>query len=255
MGATIRGLAILQAVALLAGCMSTRTAVQAPVLSQLGRDTDVLMVGEIHGTAEAPAAFGGLVEQAAARKRIAVGLELPDSAIAEAACRSERPAEGSYWLRPRQDGRTSRAMRALVCRLTALRARRRITLFGFAPAARPQPGRHPYADIVQSRARPGGAPMLLLMGNFHNRRAPGSLAQALSDAGLRVVAVTVSSPAGTAFTCDRDGQCGPRPTTARFCQVESPAPVLLVGAAAGLPAELKWDGCLILPSTTSSPPA
>jgi hypothetical protein len=212
------------------------------------------MIGEIHGTAETPQAFGDLVEQAAQGRRVAVGLELTASAIAEAACGSARPAEGSAWLRLPQDGRTSRAMRALVCRLTALHDGRRISLFGFAPASPREAGNPRYAAAIQSHGRSGGTPMMLLIGNYHGRRVPGGLVQALTDAGLKVVSVTISSPGGTAFTCDQDRKCEARPFSARFCPVEASAPTLLVGGPAQLPAELPWDGCLVLPATTASLP-
>lgn len=241
---------------LLGGCMTARQAAEPAALSQLGRGTDVLMIGEIHGTNETPAAFGDLVEQAARRQPISVGLEMTESAIAGAGCGRARPAEGSDWLRPRQDGRTSQAAHALVCRLRALRHRGRITLFGFAPASAQEArdSNPPYAAAIQNRVRSGGTPTMLLIGNYHGRRVPGGLVQAMADAGLKVVSVTVSNPAGTAYTCDREGKCGPRPSPARFCQAEASAPTLVLGAAAGLPAELPWDGCLILPGTTASPP-
>jgi hypothetical protein len=239
---------------LLAGCAATNATTEPQAISQLGRGTDVLIIGEIHGTAETPRAFGGLVEQAARGRRIAVGLEMTEATIAEAACEHRRPPDGSVWLRPLQDGRTSQAMRALVCRLKLLRDRGRISLFGFAPASASEVGNPRYAAAIQARARSGGTPMMLLIGNYHGRRVPGGLVQALGDSGLKVVSVTVSSPGGTAFTCGRNGECGPSPSTARFCSIEASAPTLLVGAPAGLPAELPWDGCLILPPTTASPP-
>lgn len=249
---SLKNLAGAAALILLSACMATPMASEPPVLAQLGRDTDVLMIGEVHGTAEAPAAFGDLVELAARRQRLAVCLELSQADIEAAGCGRPRPAAGSKWLNPRQDGRTSQGMRALVCRLAALQGKARISLFGFAPSSRPAPGRHPLADPIL--ARPRGTPMLLFVGNFHARRTAGSLAQALTEAGLRLVTVTVSSPGGTAYNCDRRGNCGPRPTAARFCAAEATTPTLVVGAPAALPPELPWDGCLILPATTASPP-
>jgi hypothetical protein len=249
-----RSFAAIAALALLAGCATSRTQAEPPVLAQLGRGTDILMIGEIHGTSEAPAAFADLVEQASRRQRIQVGLEIQEATIAQAGCGRARPDEGSLWLSAMQDGRTSQAMRALVCRLLALQARKRITLFGFAPASQPPAGRHHLAGAIQSRATVGGTPMLLLVGNFHAQREAGTLADVLTKAGLRLVTVTVSSPGGTAFTCDGEGKCGSRPSPARFCAAEATSPTLVVGAQAGLPPELPWDGCLLLPPTTASPP-
>ena len=79
----------------LAACTIGSLPAQSPTLAQLGRGIDVLVIGEIHGTTEAPAAFGDLVEQAARRAVIAVVLELSARTIAGAGCGRHRPADGT----------------------------------------------------------------------------------------------------------------------------------------------------------------
>ena len=94
-----------------------------------------LVVGELHGTSETPAAFGELVCDAAmARKRVLVGFEFPESArpafqtyVASLGTVDDRAdfLRDSGWLTNAQigsDGRTSEAMWTLVERLRTLRA-------------------------------------------------------------------------------------------------------------------------------------
>jgi hypothetical protein len=99
------------------------------------RDIRFLIIGELHGTQEIPAAFGELVcFVAAAGSNVLVGLEFPESArssfeqyVESSGSQADRASflHDSGWLVDAQqypDGRTSEAMLKLVDRLRELRA-------------------------------------------------------------------------------------------------------------------------------------
>ena len=85
-----------------------------------------ILVGEIHGTAEMPVAFGDMVEQAVADgRRVAVAMEFDrrwqtdvDAVMAAA---DQAAAEAAFAERATFDGRTSAAMRNLLYRLRELK--------------------------------------------------------------------------------------------------------------------------------------
>lgn len=143
----------------------------------------VLLVGELHGTVECPAMFGDLVFAAARRGPVDVGLELPSTEQAELehflAVPDDAARRARWFTRPLfapscQDGRTSRAMQALLDRLGRYRAQGMpIDVFAFdAPA----PGDPPDEDrdlgmarVIAAHARAPGRRVLALMGNVHNQ--------------------------------------------------------------------------------------
>ena len=113
-------------------------------------DHRFIVVGEIHGTAEALAAFAGLVCAAAGQGPVTVALELPtemqsrldafmaatDDASAEALLR-----DTSFWESDpeRQDGRSSVAMLEMMQSVRQLRVSGHdVTLRGFQPSS-PRP--------------------------------------------------------------------------------------------------------------------
>ncbi|HYW16190.1 MAG TPA: hypothetical protein VE891_08555 [Allosphingosinicella sp.] len=232
----------------------TRDPALDPIVAQLGSAARLILIGEIHGTVEAPAAFGRIAESASqAWGRVNVGIELPQIAIDEADCGRPEPRAESYWRRPSQDGRTSKAMRSLVCSLKKLEKNRRIKLLAIVPADFNGRSAHPYYETVITAARTGPSRTLLLLGNFHARRAPGALAQLLAQEGVALTAVTVSSPAATAWNCRARDQCGAGRIGAEFCDA-SPTDVQLVLDKSKIRTPF-WDGCLAFPSLSPSPPA
>ena len=106
-------------------------------------ETRFVIVGEIHGTAEAPAAFADLVCLAARERPVAVGVEAGAGFAAklEAFLASDGgpAARGAFlsdvfWTQPFKDGRSSQAMLAMFDELRRLkRAGRGIKVFGFQP--------------------------------------------------------------------------------------------------------------------------
>lgn len=91
--------------------------------------TPLVMVGEFHGTKQAPAFVGALVCHALLEgRRVRVGLELPrgeqaslDAYLGGLGSR-EDVLEGPHWTRPDQDGRSSVAMMELIDDLRRMRA-------------------------------------------------------------------------------------------------------------------------------------
>jgi hypothetical protein len=207
------------------------------------------VVGEVHGSKETPAAFVRLVDHMLTRtKRVSVGLEMPASAGA-AGCGAPGGSLslGAFWTRKSQDGRSSAAMRQMVCQLKkrAEGGKVRLIYLDSVPRKSDEWVRRASMELA-SRS----SPMLVLIGNHHARNAPASFTDQLRAAGIRVTSLTISSPDATTWSCTQDG-CGPRPIRMSFCPQTTMGPYLLARAPAGA----RWDGCMVLPRLTSSPPA
>lgn len=167
-----------------------RAAVELPLL-EVSRGLDaarVLLIGEVHGTVECPAVFGDLVFAATRLGPVAVGLELPSTEQAEldhflavpddAARRARWLARPLFTTRP-QDGRTSRAIVALLDRLARYRALGLpIEVFAFdapPPEDRPEePRDQRMAAMIAARAQDRTRRVIALMGNAHNQLDPGT---------------------------------------------------------------------------------
>lgn len=217
-------------------------------ISHLNRG-EVLIVGEVHGSQETPAAFLELVDQLLTRTRkVSVGLEMPSHAGA-AGCesKSHNRSLGAFWTRKAQDGRSSQAMREMVCQLKKRAAEGKVRLLYLDTEPRsPDEMVRRVRDEMASKAHP----MLILIGNFHARAAPNSFAERLRGTGLRLTSLTTSSPDATTWNCNQEG-CAARPIKMDFCSEKASGRYLLVKAPAGG----RWDGCMVLPRLTSSPPS
>jgi hypothetical protein len=88
-----------------------------------------------------------------------------------------------------------------------------------------------------------------LVGNFHSRNTPGSIAGILKSEGRNVAALTASAAEATAWNCMADG-CAARPTKMEFCTVVPSGRYVLTESSR----DPRWDGCLALKKVTSSPP-
>lgn len=208
---------------------------------------DVLVLGEVHGIRETPPAFVVLVDRLLTRAKVAsVGLEMPPNA-GGAGCVSGGEELGRFWTRKTQDGRSSEAMRAMVCQLKERAAAGKIRLLYLDSEPRD-------ADEMVRRARTEAGsklhPLTVLIGNYHARNVPDSFVGRLRTKGLKVTSLTVSSPDATTWNCKKDG-CAARPIPMRFCQEEPRREVSLTKAPAGS----RGDGCMSLARLTSSPPA
>lgn len=227
-----------------------------------------IVVGELHGTTEVPAAFAQLVCAAAEQGPATVALELPaamqpqldaflaatDEAAALAAL------EGTHFLNPRMnDGRSSRAMLEMMLSVRALRAAGRDVAFHAFQPSRSRPRElsqawyeldmgHALAEAAYARPE---ARVLVLVGNLHARKTGF---ERLPDLGLpaaghlpvaEVVTLDLAQQGGEAWNCQQE--CGARPSRAVY-DVEARG-VMLEPASDGA-----YDGVLAVGPTTASPP-
>lgn len=208
---------------------------------------EVLVLGEVHGSRETPVAFVQLVDQMLTRaKVVSVGLEMaPSAGIAR--CQGADEELGSFWTRKSQDGRSSEAMREMVCQFKKRAASGKVRLI-YLDSERRDPDEMIRRVTVEADLKL--RPMAILIGNFHARNTPNSLVGRLRGAALRVTSLTVSSPDATTWNCTREG-CAARPMKMGFCPGKTLGPFLLTKAPTGA----QWDGCMWIARLTSSPPA
>lgn len=211
----------------------------------------VLVIGEMHGSNEAPAAFRAIVDKLRENGPVAVGIEASPDAD-QARCAGDARPFGEFWTRDYQDGRSSLAMQDLVC---ALRAQRddNLRLVYLDRDHRDYPESFDsYAARRLDAAMGDGWRGVVLTGNFHARNAENSLTGELRALGRETVSATVSVSQGEAWICGNDGSCGVQEFALPFCPADAETDTL------GLSAEIedtRWDRCLILPAMTASRPA
>jgi len=231
----------------------------------------IVLLGEVHGTREAPAAAGDLVCLArAAGLEVVVGLEIPvseseslESYLASDGGGAARRAllARPFWSREYQDGRSSRAMLELLERLRRADPLPRVVAIDDPdePA-----GRDAAMAAALSRAAgelPGGL-VVALTGNLHNRLEVGTAWDpALRPAGRRlaethpsrVVSVELGHAGGTAWVCTGStaADCGVLSLPLRPRR-DSGRVVLAPAEAEGVDAR---RGELFLGAVTASPPA
>lgn len=243
-----------------------------PNADQLWADEAIrfVFVGEIHGTAEAPAAFAELVCSRSAVKPVVVALEMPDAMQPDLdawfASDGGRKARATllahdYWGVGHADGRSSAAFLGLLERLHALKAAGRdITVRGYQPSER-RPGGfdQSYYEIDMARllvdaaaSRPD-ASVLVLGGRAHAAKTPSPRHGFLFAAGhlnpRHVRSVRVAQQGGSAWGCfgETRADCG----AGEFEAAETSAPgVVLERVGDGA-----FDGLIALGPWTPSPPA
>lgn len=225
-----------------------------------------VILGEIHGTAEVPALVAAvLASRLAAGGAVTLALEIPDSHQAaldawldDAARGPAAPALAGHPFWSYQDGRSSVAMLDLLEQVRRWRqAGAAVDLLAFDV---PDPSvagalreRHMADRLEQALAKPQAPPMLVLTGNLHARRVVGNpfdpdlelMAWHLRD--RPALTLDVRALAGSAWICAPG--CG-----ARELGVAGPAPATglrLFGQASAQ----GYDGELVLPRFTASPPA
>lgn len=222
----------------------------------------LLLVGEVHGTNEAPALVSDLAcASAKSGNAMIVALEVPieeqarlDRFLTSDGADADQAAllNSRFWTRQPQDGRSSAAMLKLLHRLRTLRAEgARISVLavddGMAGSRDAGMARRIWA------AHNGGTPVIALLGNVHASREKGR--QGMPDyepAGYLLSdrnphSVYVRGPAGTAWVCVPE------------CGVTSIPNNRFVGDRKGyLPANgviPGYDGLYAPTSSTASPPA
>ncbi|MDG2533255.1 hypothetical protein P6144_06325 [Sphingomonas sp. HITSZ_GF] len=193
------------------------------------RTIDYIVVGEFHGTNEAPGFFGDMVCLAAARGPVMVALEIPvedqgavDAYLASNGDAAAREAllKANFWAS--RDGRSSTAMLALIERLRSMSRGRQI--LGVA-ATQPRTGsaqgdetsynRAMAAEWMGAMAGHPGARVLALVGNAHAVPGKVQLGQGfdfLPAASFlprkRTATLGNAEVGGAAWMCGRQANCG-----------------------------------------------
>ena len=196
-------------------------------------ETQWVMIGEMHGTAEMPAFFGDLVCQAAANsgRRVTVALEQDaemqpaiDAFLASDGGAAARSAFLKAPMWSEQDGRASQAMLALYDRLRLMKQAGRIhAVYAFIPRT-PARTNGPHNAAMASRLQEVAAGrkdiVLAYMGSVHAAKSSmGQGANAFLPAAAdlppeRTVSVYLDSNGGEAWNCMADS-CAPHPMETR----------------------------------------
>ncbi len=199
----------------------------------LGRPTlRWIVLGEMHGTAEAPNAFGDLVCLASLSKPVNVAIE--QSASDQAAINEYIGSDGGLeaklrflrsgmWNNPMKDGRSSEAYLRLFERLRELRTTGQVSsVVAFQPIYTPGPTGFSQSDYENALAAtlitksPRDNLTLVLVGNIHAMRASPAWAQPsyLPMAGYLPTDTTVSLDTrwngGSYWACTTEKDCGPK---------------------------------------------
>ena len=239
----------------------------------------LVLLGEIHGTREIPAAFEHLVCRAATERRgatILVGLEIFSTAQAALdtflagdgdAAASQAFLAQELWQRAYQDGRSSEAMFRLLDDLRRLRkAGLKIVVLALDPdhydSWKDRDARMAAAlSTAIAALRP--AQTLVLIGDVHSRTQNGYPWDAKADyvpfgALLKerygdLIALNVVTRGGSAWTCmsAAAADCGPHPVRARETAEDQVPRITLDPAAA---AKSGYSGALHLGPVTESTP-
>ena len=229
----------------------------------------IIVVGELHGTAETPAAVVAIARELATRP-VAVGLEVSqteDARIAaylssrgDAASRAALLA-GPFWHAPRE-GRESEAMLALLEGLRAMKASGHdVVVVPFdIPLERfsdPNVDRDQMMaeNILAARKRLPASQMVVLVGNWHSRTSSDPdgdpMTATLRKSEPSLVALRAEYAGGSAWLCeDGDGPdgvvCGPRKLLEKDAH---PARTITLGGVKD------HDGAIHIGPATASPPA
>lgn len=232
-----------------------------------------LLFGEIHGTQEQPAFFGEAVCWTSGTLPVQAGLEIPPTeegrlaaylASTGSSADVEALTAGSFWTPAMPDGRSSRAMLALLNRLRLLIVEGRpieVFLFDVGDAQDLASRDRMMADVIAARVREHpDALTMVLTGNIHAQKDKGvpwdpelvPMGWYLVDAGVKVRSLNCSNPKGTAWTLRPNGESG-------SSEVRALRP-LPSGRTVGIellkePLEGGFDGLYATPALTASPPA
>ncbi|WP_421739964.1 hypothetical protein [Caulobacter sp.] len=188
-------------------------------------DLKYLVVGEFHGTAEMPAAFGDMAFAAVKHGPVTVSLEMPtvdqpslERYVHSAGSKIDRAnlLTGSHWTSSFKDGRSSQAMFNLVERLrVAIQAHQNLKIAACQPVMAGDPASYEKAMgecwTAAGAQQPKGR-VLILVGNMHASLTPiRDYAPAASYLPLQqTVSLNTAWPGGQAWNCQKDG-CGPHP--------------------------------------------
>ena len=239
----------------------------------------IVVLGELHGTTEIPAAFAGLVCQAAARKpreTVLVGLEMATSAQGEIDAYLEsdggEAAAGAllangFWNREYQDGRSSQAILGLLDTLRRYRAAKLkivvraiddVTVRSMAERDATMA-----AALLNAIAETAPAQTFVLIGDVHSRVLSGypwkpdapylPMGALLRTTHPDMIGLHVKHGGGSSWNCLSAvaSECGARDFPARAVEGRTPRIELSPGEIE----KTGWSGSLYLAAVTASPPA
>lgn len=230
----------------------------------------VLLVGELHGTAEVPQAVADIAQAMANDERpLIVGLEIwrgqqpaIDRFMDSAGTYEDRTQllSGEFWTREYQDGRSSTAMVDLLDRLRALALKAKVSVLAFDddPAAQLDGAARDKAmadRLARALERQPEAQAVVLAGNFHTRiqdSAPWDPEHRFMGHHLveyQPYSIEIMGLAGSAWTCTgaEVDSC-----KARELPESTVAPGLTLGEELN---ERFHHGAWLLPKVTASRPA
>ena len=229
-----------------------------------------VIVGELHGTVEAPAAFAEMACDASADQPLVVALELSDQMqpsldqwmSSDGGTAAKRAfLDQPFWKEAvtKGDGRSSEAMLAMLERLRDLKAGGRdIVVVATQPSARRPVGfDQSYSEVYMAQAwiqaaynRPD-ARLLILVGNMHamkDRMTPDDYLFAAGHIDRRFVrSLRVAQQGGATWGLSSEGHFGISTQSATY-------PALMRGVVLEPVRGGLWDGWLALGPATPSPP-
>ncbi|MBD7941013.1 hypothetical protein [Brevundimonas guildfordensis] len=254
---------------LTAALVSSSTCAPVPGAEALWNDdTRYVVVGEMHGTTETPAAFAALVCAARAQGPVTVALEFSESMQptldAFMAADSDEAARSLLAAYPHgpfvhHDGRGSMAMLDLLLRLRAMqRETPSLKVIAFAPDSPRVAGfSQSYYELdmghrlASAARRTPDSRMMILVGNIHaqkrmieSRKLTPAVVHLPSS---EVISLYVVQQGGTTWSCGRD-TCGANPLPEAYDAQTRGVVLQPYGGGA-------FDGVLALGPTTASEPA
>lgn len=239
----------------------------------------IVVLGELHGTTEIPAAFAGLVCQTAARKpreTVLVGLEMATSAQGEIDAYLEsdggEAAAGAllangFWQREYQDGRSSQAILGLLDTLRRYRAAELkivvraiddVTVRSMAERDASMA-----AALLKAIVETAPAQTFVLIGDVHSRVLSGypwkpdapylPMGALLRTTHPDMIGLHVKHGGGSSWNCMSAvaSECGAKEFPARAVEGRTPRIELSPGEIE----KTGWSGSLYLAAVTASPPA
>lgn len=197
---------------------------EVPGAEFLLRSGAILLLGEIHGTEEAPVALASLVCQALSRGlTVTVGLEIPRKEqevtdrylVSEGTFEDQRRfLESDWWQRDYQDGRSSQAMFDLLLELRSYKADpTALKVILIDDPGSPLGRDRAMASLLAAEIerRPDDL-FVVLTGNLHNRLRPGRFEPMgyhlqLAKPDADIIALNITHSGGSAWVCTTDA-CG-----------------------------------------------
>lgn len=254
-----------------ASLLAAQPACAAPVGTDalLARPEKIIVLGEIHGTTETPAAFLAMVCEAAKQGPVTVGLEMPETdrphldfvmAAPDQASAIQYLRSGDFGDPRRNDGRHSQAMFDMIIGFWRLKAAGHdIVLHPFAAHMSVIQGRDQAwweLEMAHGMSRPlvarPDARLLILVGGLHARKTVFSRwpEVGLPAAGhlhpRDTLTLNVAQQGGGSWGCQEE--CGPHTSIATY---DAAARGVILGPVQ----DGAYDGVLALGPVTASPPA